>query len=189
MAMTFRRIASAGCAGVLLLAASGCAVESSSGEREEIASTAEAICDTTYYAGVCQQFCRNTCTDGAAIAACMSACIGGYCAQERFTPHERCRGAAWWPEPARTPPASQPNCESDVYMSCQTRCELCNAPGSTGRGVCLRNCTETWCTAGALGACHEQKRSHCQDRCFLTTPPGEARYFCLASCFSELCPG
>ena len=80
MAMTFRRLGSVCWAGALLLAALGCSVETSSGGEEETESTTEALCDTAYYASVCQPQCTGGgCTDGSAIASCMSACIAAYC--------------------------------------------------------------------------------------------------------------
>jgi len=185
--MTFKLLRSVGCAGALLLAAVGCNVETSSEADGEIESTTQALCDTNYYVGICQRQCINGCTDGNVIAACMSVCIGGYCAQQQFRPHERCGSSAWWPEPARTPLASQPNCESDAWGSCQTKCELCNAPGSTGLGVCLRNCTETWCTVSDLSRCHERNRNRCHEDCFLRTPVGESIYPCLVPCLGEGC--
>jgi len=84
MTMSFRRVVSAGCAAALLLAAAGCGMETSSGEEEgEVESTTQALCDPSPYVAVCQRQCTNGCTDGNVIAACMSACIGGYCSQPR----------------------------------------------------------------------------------------------------------
>jgi hypothetical protein len=190
MAMNLMRAGSIGGVAVLLLAAVGCTVETSLGEEDgEIESTTEALgCDTSLYVGVCQSQCYGC--GGATIGFCMSACIGGYCAQQMpFTPDSRCtidpdwRVPVWMPAPPTTPLRPDDDCQSDVLMSCKTRCDLCNYPTTEDRGACQRTCTATWCTVGDLTSCYRANRYTCENN-FCKAKTGDDLYTCLADCLS-----
>src|SRR5688572_20819673 len=104
MTMKFWRSGSTVALGALLLAAVGCSMETTSEEQEaEIGRATEAICDTSYYAPICLSQCQGSCTDGSAIASCMSVCMGGYCAPQ-FQAPASCNDQSWRPELAVTGP-------------------------------------------------------------------------------------
>src|SRR6185369_7804792 len=110
-----------------------------------IESTTGALsCDTSSIQGLCLGQCNTgSCINGASIAACMSACIGAYCATQTFVPNERCPYSSYWPEPKIPVPASKDGCDSDLWFSCESRCDACVVPDAAGG--CKAVCHAKWC--------------------------------------------
>jgi hypothetical protein len=196
MATNSRRVGSIGFASALLLVAVSCSLETSSGEEDIVSTTGAISCDPSPIVGVCQQQCVDSgCRDGSAIASCMNACIGVYCAQSTFVPNERCGSSAYWPPPVSAVQPSANGCESDLWWSCDRRCDFCAA--SPGRDACKRTCHVKWCPGGPIGDCRDQNREACMSGLDVTSdepgcffePDDEHRRACMARCLDLKCPG
>lgn len=185
MTVKFRRAGSMGALGALLLTAAGCSTEIAFEEPEgELGQVREAVCDPSSYVPVCLHRCQNNCIDGAAIASCMTVCIGEYCSVPRFEPRPECASRDWLPEMDAI--GVVPGCTFPVGLAaCYKRCDLCEAPGSA-RAACAGACFLNGCGGERQPGCVDQKRSECQSQCAMWNG-SDGYHYCYANCIQERC--